>query len=129
MPSGTWPRPCPWGSRSTCVLSAPPRPGPPREPPADGQFGPPPFDRRRLSTNFTNNAHRSNMSAIERVHGRELLDSRGNPTVEVEVELVSGARGRALAPSGASTGRHEAVERRDGGPRYGGAGGDAAGGG
>ena len=58
------------------------------------------------------------MSAIEHVVGRELLDSRGNPTVEVEVVLDSGARGRAIAPSGASTGAHEAVELRDGGDRY-----------
>jgi enolase len=62
------------------------------------------------------------MSAIVEVVGREILDSRGNPTVEVEVELVSGARGRAAAPSGASTGAHEAVELRDGGHRYGGKG-------
>ncbi|MGH9122786.1 MAG: phosphopyruvate hydratase [Acidimicrobiales bacterium] len=58
------------------------------------------------------------MSAIERLIGRELLDSRGNPTVEVEVHLMSGASGRALAPSGASTGSFEAVELRDGGARY-----------
>src|SRR5829696_6856739 len=58
------------------------------------------------------------MSAIVTVIGREILDSRGNPTVEVEVELDSGARGRAAVPSGASTGEHEAVELRDGGPRY-----------
>jgi enolase len=58
------------------------------------------------------------VSAIEHVVGRELLDTRGNPTVEVEVVLDSGARGRALAPSGASTGVHEAVELRDGGDRY-----------
>ncbi len=62
------------------------------------------------------------MSTIEHVVGREVLDSRGNPTVEVEVVLDSGARGRALAPSGASTGAHEAVELRDGGDRYGGKG-------
>src|SRR5207244_671501 len=48
--------------------------------------------------------------------------SRGNPTVEVEVFLESGAQGRAIVPSGASTGAHEAVELRDGGPRYGGKG-------
>ncbi|MEI6700562.1 MAG: phosphopyruvate hydratase [Actinomycetota bacterium] len=58
------------------------------------------------------------MSAIEYVIGREVLDSRGNPTVEAEVILDSGARGRAIAPSGASTGVHEAVELRDGGERY-----------
>jgi len=62
------------------------------------------------------------VSAIEHVVGREVLDSRGNPTVEVEVVLDSGARGRAIAPSGASTGAHEAVELRDGGDRYGGKG-------
>ena len=61
------------------------------------------------------------MTAIRSVHGRQILDSRGNPTVEVEVELESGARGRAAVPSGASTGAHEAVELRDGDPsRYGG---------
>jgi len=54
------------------------------------------------------------------VHGRQILDSRGNPTVEVDVELVSGARGRAAVPSGASTGKFEAVELRDGGEAYGG---------
>ena len=54
--------------------------------------------------------------------GREVLDSRGNPTVEAEVMLSSGARGRAIAPSGASTGVHEAVELRDGGERYSGKG-------
>ncbi|MGH9101838.1 MAG: phosphopyruvate hydratase, partial [Acidimicrobiales bacterium] len=62
------------------------------------------------------------MSAIEHIAGREVLDSRGNPTVEVEVELASGASGSAMVPSGASTGSYEAVERRDGGDRYGGKG-------
>jgi enolase len=62
------------------------------------------------------------MSEIVQVVGREVLDSRGNPTVEVEVELMTGAVGRALVPSGASTGEHEAVELRDGGSRYGGKG-------
>ena len=62
------------------------------------------------------------MSEIELVVGREILDSRGNPTVEVEVHLSSGATGRAAVPSGASTGEHEAVELRDGGDRYGGKG-------
>ncbi|MEM7326699.1 MAG: phosphopyruvate hydratase [Actinomycetota bacterium] len=56
--------------------------------------------------------------SIQHVLGREVLDSRGNPTVEVEVILDSGARGRALVPSGASTGQFEAVELRDGGDRY-----------
>ena len=62
------------------------------------------------------------MSEIVGVRGREILDSRGNPTVEVEVELDSGAMGRAAVPSGASTGAHEALELRDGGKRYGGRG-------
>jgi enolase len=62
------------------------------------------------------------VSAIEQIVGREVLDSRGNPTVEVEVILDSRARGRAIAPSGASTGSHEAVEVRDGGERFGGKG-------
>jgi enolase len=62
------------------------------------------------------------MSGIEQVVGREVLDSRGNPTVEVEVMLESGAEGRAMVPSGASTGAFEAVELRDGGARYGGKG-------
>ena len=56
------------------------------------------------------------MSAIADVHARQLLDSRGNPTVEVDVTLASGALGRAIVPSGASTGEHEAVELRDGDP-------------
>jgi enolase len=58
------------------------------------------------------------MSEIVEVVGREVLDSRGNPTVEVEVVLDSGATGRAIVPSGASTGEYEAVELRDGGRRY-----------
>lgn len=63
------------------------------------------------------------MTFIEDVRAREILDSRGNPTVEVEVFLLSGARGRAAVPSGASTGVHEAVELRDGNTsRYGGKG-------
>src|SRR3954453_6929770 len=62
------------------------------------------------------------MSAIATVHGRQILDSRGNPTVEVDVQLESGAIGRAAVPSGASTGVHEAVELRDGGEAYGGKG-------
>lgn len=63
------------------------------------------------------------MSAIVDIIAREILDSRGNPTVEVDVELASGARGRAAVPSGASTGAHEAVELRDNDPkRYGGKG-------
>ena len=62
------------------------------------------------------------MSAIVRIIGRQILDSRGNPTVEAEVYLESGASGRAVSPSGASTGSHEAVELRDGGTAWGGKG-------
>jgi enolase 1/2/3 len=62
------------------------------------------------------------VSAIESVHARQILDSRGNPTVEVGVRLESGALGRAAVPSGASTGVHEAVELRDGGKAFGGKG-------
>jgi enolase len=58
------------------------------------------------------------MSQIERVHARQILDSRGNPTVEVEVALRSGAHGHAAIPSGASTGEFEATELRDGGERW-----------
>ena len=56
------------------------------------------------------------MSTISRIHGRQILDSRGNPTVEVEVELADGSWGQAAVPSGASTGAHEAWEARDGDP-------------
>jgi enolase len=62
------------------------------------------------------------MTAIVDITAREVLDSRGNPTVEVDVRLEDGSVGRAAVPSGASTGAHEAVERRDGGSRYGGKG-------
>jgi enolase len=58
------------------------------------------------------------MTAITDIIGREILDSRGNPTVEVDIVLEDGSKGRAAVPSGASTGRHEAVELRDGGKRY-----------
>ncbi len=61
---------------------------------------------------------RGTMTAIVDIIGREILDSRGNPTIEVDVVLENGARGRAAVPSGASTGTHEAVELRDGGNRY-----------
>ncbi len=60
------------------------------------------------------------MSTIERVHARQILDSRGNPTVEVDVRLSSGALGRAAVPSGASTGTREALELRDGEAPFGG---------
>ena len=62
------------------------------------------------------------MGAITDIRAREILDSRGNPTVEVDLVLETGAEGRAAVPAGASTGRHEAVERRDGGQRFGGLG-------
>src|SRR3954453_1551377 len=62
------------------------------------------------------------MSLIERIHARQILDSRGNPTVEVEVALESGASGRAAVPSGASTGEFEATELRDGGSAFNGKG-------
>ena len=62
------------------------------------------------------------MNAIVRIQAREVLDSRGNPTVEAEVHLENGVMGRAIVPSGASTGEREAVELRDGGQRYGGKG-------
>src|SRR5579862_8018580 len=63
------------------------------------------------------------MSEIIQIHGRQILDSRGNPTIEVDVALADGSFGRAAVPSGASTGAHEAVELRDGDrSRYGGKG-------
>jgi len=57
------------------------------------------------------------MTEIVKIVGREILDSRGNPTVEADVWLADGSMGRAAAPSGASTGEHEAVELRDGNPK------------
>src|SRR3954449_8821742 len=60
------------------------------------------------------------MAKIERIHGRQIVDSRGNPTVEAEVTLDSGVTGWAAVPSGASTGEFEAVELRDGGEEWGG---------
>ena len=64
----------------------------------------------------------STSATIKAITSREILDSRGNPTVEVEVSLTDGSIGIAAVPSGASTGAHEAVELRDGGDRYGGKG-------
>src|SRR3954453_5008774 len=61
---------------------------------------------------------RSQMSQIEHVHARQIIDSRGNPTVEVDLVLRSGATGRAAVPSGASTGEFEATELRDGGAAF-----------
>src|SRR5919202_899058 len=62
---------------------------------------------------LTARTHRNDMSTIIEVHAREILDSRGNPTVETDVVLSSGAQGRAAVPSGASTGEHEAVAVRN----------------
>ncbi len=72
-------------------------------------------DRRpKLNERLQHHITRSNMTEIAAIHAREVLDSRGNPTVEADVVLESGALGRAIVPSGASTGEHEAVELRDG---------------
>ena len=68
------------------------------------------------------NRLRASLSPISSIHARQILDSRGNPTVEVEVALDSGARGLAAVPSGASTGEFEAVELRDGGDAWAGKG-------
>ena len=57
------------------------------------------------------------MSKIKKIHARQIFDSRGNPTVEVDVITEKGSLGRAAVPSGASTGQHEAVELRDGGKK------------
>src|SRR5579862_6179514 len=85
------------------------------------QLAPGLCDRRRGPRHFESERERP-MTEIADIHAREILDSRGNPTVEVEVTLDSGTMGRAAVPSGASTGVHEAVEKRDGGARYGGRG-------
>src|SRR5687768_6547568 len=70
-----------------------------------------------------NRVKEQTMTIIAEIVGREILDSRGNPTVEVDVRLEDGAMGRAIVPSGASTGAHEAIELRDGDKqRYGGKG-------
>ena len=58
------------------------------------------------------------MSLIKKIHARQIIDSRGNPTVEVDVITENGIKGRAAVPSGASTGEHEAVELRDGGSDF-----------
>src|SRR5580693_5379178 len=72
-------------------------------------------DRRaRLKDRLRHRISRSDMTEIVAIHAREILDSRGNPTVEADVTLSGGAMGRAAVPSGASTGEHEAVELRDG---------------
>ena len=61
-------------------------------------------------------------TTITKIHGRQVWDSRGHPTVEVEVHVAGGAVGRAIAPAGASRGSHEAVDLRDGGETFGGKG-------
>ena len=72
-------------------------------------------DRRpKLNDRLQHRILRSDMTEIVAIRAREVLDSRGNPTVEADVILESGALGRAIVPSGASTGEHEAVELRDG---------------
>jgi enolase len=74
-----------------------------------------PVDRRpKLKDRLRHQISRSDMTEIAAIHAREILDSRGNPTVEADVVLAGGATGRAAVPSGASTGEHEAVELRDG---------------
>src|SRR5690242_4902012 len=70
--------------------------------------------RLRVALYCYDPARRKAMTAIIDVHARQILDSRGNPTVEVDVTLEDGSMGRAAVPSGASTGAHEAVELRDG---------------
>src|SRR5437879_12704585 len=65
-------------------------------------------------TTYSSEARHPPMTNISDIHAREVLDSRGNPTVEAEVTLADGSKGRAIVPSGASTGEHEAVELRDG---------------
>src|SRR6201992_3403011 len=77
--------------------------------------GPIPGARRlKLNDRLQHQITRSDMTEIAQIHAREILDSRGNPTVEVDVHLDGGAIGRAAVPSGASTGEHEGVELRDG---------------
>ena len=95
------------------------RPTPPDEP---GRGAPPPRAGVSSLSPPPSGERTVVMSIIEHIAGREVLDSRGNPTVEVEVVLESGAPGRAIVPSGASTGAFEAVELRDGEARYGGKG-------
>ena len=73
-----------------------------------------------LQTQDTTTGKEPAVASIEAIHARQILDSRGNPTLEVEVALDDGTVGRAGVPSGASTGAFEAVELRDGGSEYGG---------
>src|SRR6202789_4644890 len=85
-----------------------------------GMTGEPiPVDRRpKLNDRLQHQITRSDMTEIAQIHAREILDSRGRPTVEVDVVLDGGATGRASVPSGASTGTYEAHELRDGDPAW-----------
>ena len=86
-------------------------------------FIPLPFGAKALDDKVSRQVIATVMALIDQIRGREILDSRGNPTVEADVILTDGTVGRAAVPSGASTGEHEAVELRDGNPkRYGGKG-------
>src|SRR5258706_15629570 len=98
-----------------------PRPGPPAGQRHRGEGKP--CTTRCLEREAAVLLSGSEATIIEDLYAREILDSRGNPTVEVSVRLMGGAQGTAMVPSGASTGAHEAVELRDGDPyRYGGKG-------
>src|SRR5436853_1313004 len=79
----------------------------------DSEVGPVTDDDRSIINPDPKGTH-SHMTNISEIRAREILDSRGNPTVEAEVQLADGSMGRAAVPSGASTGEHEAVELRDG---------------
>src|SRR5436305_1087417 len=79
---------------------------------------PAPSWRRQPSLNDRNEVDVVSSDLIQSLHARQVLDSRGHPTVEVEVHCAGGAMGRAIAPSGASTGKHEARELRDEDPKY-----------
>ena len=78
------------------------------------ESSPGPHDSRYLFDEFVKNINKNLMGRIVNIHARQILDSRGNPTVEAEVVTENGVMGRAAVPSGASTGKHEAVELRDG---------------
>ena len=89
-----------------------------RTPPLAGFFVSAKQQREFSLAIIARSANRARMTEIASIHAREILDSRGNPTLEVDLTLDDGAMGRAAVPSGASTGKHEAVELRDGGKRY-----------
>ena len=107
--------------KAISVAAAFPRPSPPAVHPRSDWGGP--ASRPRTSESHHNPRRGPTMTRITEVHAYEILDSRGNPTVEVEVILEDGSLGRAAVPSGASTGKQEALELRDGdSTRYGGKG-------